>query len=119
MFIKIDHNPNLRTPLPSTAASTRRVGIPHLPTGKTPLLNSTMKNQHKQLQTSKRNNLDATSASIITPIKQRRFMDTIENTSTNSFGLGNLTAAYKSSIIVRNSTIDLRLHLFCLDNTFE
>lgn len=97
---RVDNNSNLRTPLPATA---RRVGHPHLPTGKTPLLNSTMKNQHKQLHTSKRNNLDATSASIITPIKQRRFIDTIENTSTNSLGLGNLTAACKSSIITTPS----------------
>jgi hypothetical protein len=80
----------MRTPL----TTARRVGIPHLPTGKTPLSNSTMKTRAKQIQTTKRINMDTTPS---TPIKQRRLIDqiinTTENTSTHS---GN-----KSSMIVR------------------
>jgi hypothetical protein len=72
----------LRTPL----TTARRVGIPHLPTGKTPLHNSTMKTraQQKQSQTTKRSNMDITPSTIITPIKQRRLIEQIVNTTENS-----------------------------------
>jgi hypothetical protein len=88
----------MRTPL----TTARRVGIPNLPKGKTPLHNSTMKTraQQKQIQTTKRINMDVTPS----PIKQRRLVDqiinTTENTSTYSLG-GNITTGLKSSMIVR------------------
>jgi len=54
----------MRTPIQTS----RRVGIPHLPTGKTPLNNSTIKTR---TQTTKRINMDATPSTILTPVKQR------------------------------------------------
>jgi hypothetical protein len=87
--------------------TSRRVGIPHLPTGKTPLNNSTLKTraQQKQLQTTKRINMDAATPSIVvTPVKQRRLIDqivdTTENTSTHSLTIGNTTTGLKSSMMV-------------------
>ena len=92
----------MRTPL----TTSHRVGIPHLPTGKTPLHNSTMKTraQQKQLQTTKRNNMDITPSLIVTPVKQRRlidqFVNTTENTSTHSLAIGNTSTGLKSSMKV-------------------
>ncbi|CAF2443799.1 unnamed protein product [Rotaria sp. Silwood2] len=97
-----DQSTNIRTPL----TTSRRVGIPHLPTGKTPLDNSTMKtrSQQKQLQTTKRINMDATPSTIVTPVKQRRLIDqivnTTENTSTHSLVVENTTMGLKSSMMV-------------------
>ena len=99
----------MRTPL----ATARRAGIPHLPTGKTPLNNTTMKTraQQKQIPTTKRVNLDATPSTIVTPVKQRRLLEqivnTTENTSTHSLG-GNTTTGLKSSMIVRGISSSLR-----------
>lgn len=92
----------MRTPLPTS----RRIGIPKLPTGKTPLNNSTIKErtQQKQLQTTKRINMDATPSTISTPVKQRRLIDqtanTTENTSTHSLAIENTTMGLKSSMMV-------------------
>ncbi|CAF4154533.1 unnamed protein product, partial [Rotaria magnacalcarata] len=97
-----DQSANIRTPL----ATSRRVGIPHLPTGKTPLNSSTMKTrtQQKQVQTTKRINMDATPSRIVTPVKQRRLIDqivnTTENTSTNSLAIENISMGLKSSMMV-------------------
>ncbi len=90
---KSGQNPNLRTPL----ATSRRVGIiPHLPTGKTPLNNSTIKTRAQQ--TTKRINIDPTSSTLLTPIKQRRLIDQIENIS-----IGNTTTGLKSSMIAQTT----------------
>ncbi|CAF0973444.1 unnamed protein product [Rotaria sp. Silwood1] len=100
-----DQSTNIRTPL----TTSRRVGIPHLPTGKTPLDNSTMKtrSQQKQLQTTKRINMDATPSTIVTPVKQRRLIDqiinTTENTSTHSLAVENTTMGLKSSMMTTPS----------------
>jgi len=87
----------MRTPLQTS----RRVGIPHLPTGKTPLNNSTIKTR---TQTTKRINMDAIPSTILTPVKQRRLMEQItnitENTSTHNLAIGNITTGLKSSMIV-------------------
>jgi len=94
-----DQSTNIRTPL----TNTRRVGIPHLPTGKTPLDNSTMKTraQQKQIQTIKRINMDTTPSTIVTPVKQRRIIEqiinTTENTSTHSLAIGNTTTGFKTT----------------------
>ncbi|CAF0813930.1 unnamed protein product [Adineta steineri] len=98
-----DQSTNIRTPL----TTARRAGIPHLPTGKTPLNTSKLKTraQQKQLPTTKRINMDATPSTISTPVKQRRLIDqiinTTENTSTHSLTIENTTAGLKSSMIVR------------------
>ncbi|CAF0912278.1 unnamed protein product [Rotaria sordida] len=95
-----DQSTNIRTPL----TTSRRVGIPHLPTGKTPLDNSTMKtrSQQKQIQTTKRINMDSTPSTIVTPVKQRRLIDqivnTTENTSIHSLAIENTTMGLKSSM---------------------
>lgn len=92
----------MRTPL----TTARRAAIPHLPTGKTPLHNSTMKTRAKPT-TSKRTNIDTTTSTIVTPVKQRRLIDqiinTTENTSMQSLGGGGntTTATLKSTMIVR------------------
>lgn len=56
-------------------------------------------------QTTKRINMDATPSTITTPVKQRRLIDqianTIENTSTDSLTIGNITTGLKTSMIVR------------------
>ena len=101
-FIQSDQSTNIRTPL----TTARRAGIPHLPTGKTPLNTSTLKTraQQKQLQTTKRINMGATPSTILTPVKQRRLIDqiinTTENTSTHSLTIENTTTGLKSSIMV-------------------
>jgi hypothetical protein len=56
--------------------------------------------QQKQIQTTKRINMDTTPSTIVTPIKQRRIINTTENTSTHSLAIGNTTTAFKSSMIV-------------------
>ncbi|CAF3207056.1 unnamed protein product [Rotaria socialis] len=100
-----DQSANIRTPL----ATSRRVGIPHLPTGKTPLNSSTMKTrtQQKQVQTTKRINMDAAPSTIVTPVKQRRLIDqivnTTENTSTNSLAIENISMGLKSSMVTTPS----------------
>ncbi|CAF0788183.1 unnamed protein product [Adineta steineri] len=100
-----DQSTNTRTPL----TTARRAGIPHLPTGKTPLNTSKLKTraQQKQLQTTKRINMDATPSTISTPVKQRRLIDqiinTTENTSTHSLTIENTTAGLKSSMITTPS----------------
>ncbi|CAF0858469.1 unnamed protein product [Adineta ricciae] len=99
---RAEPNSNLRTPL----ATARRVG---LPTGKTPLNNSTFKTraQAKQAQTTKRVNMDATASTLTTPVKQRRLLDqianTTENTSTHSINAGNITTGLKSSMMTTPS----------------
>lgn len=78
-----DQSSTLRTPL----GTSRRAGMPNLPTGKTPLNNTTMKTRAlcKTGQTTKRNNNDTTTSSnIVTPVKQRRLVDQIANTTKNS-----------------------------------
>jgi len=96
----------LRTPL----TTSRRVGIPQLPTGKTPLLNSTMKlRTQKQLQTTKRINIDTTSSTIVTPVKQRRLInqvvDTMKNTniseniSSQTILTANTSTGFKTSMM--------------------
>ena len=68
--------------------------------------NSTLKTraQPKQTQTTKRFNMDTTSSAIITPVKQRRLIEqianTTENTSTHSLNAGNITTGLKSSMLV-------------------
>jgi len=87
----------LRTPL----TATRRVGIPQLPTGKTPLLNSTMKlRTQKQLQTTKRTNIDTTSSTIVTPVKQRRLINQVVDTMKNT----NITENIPSQTILTANT---------------
>ncbi|CAF2071458.1 unnamed protein product [Rotaria magnacalcarata] len=94
-------NPNLtaRTPLKSV----RRVAvIPHLPTGKTPLHNSTMKlRTQKYLQTTKRTNMDQTSSTIVTPVKQRclnnQIFDATANISSNNLMTVNVSTGFKIS----------------------
>ncbi|CAF3755275.1 unnamed protein product [Rotaria magnacalcarata] len=94
-------NPNLtaRTPLKSV----RRVAvIPHLPTGKTPLHNSTMKlRTQKFLQTTKRTNMDQTSSTIVTPVKQRclnnQIFDATANISSNNLMTVNVSTGFKIS----------------------
>ncbi|UJR23823.1 hypothetical protein I4U23_026799 [Adineta vaga] len=106
---RTDQHPNLRTPL----TTARRAGIPHLPTGKTPLNNSTLKTraQSKQAQTTKRFNIDTTSSAIVTPVKQRRLIDqivnTTENTSTHSL---NTTPSGKRALIKRGIPTPIRTH---------
>jgi hypothetical protein len=60
--------------------------------------------QQKQIQTTKRINMDTTPSTTVTPIKQRRLIDQIvdktENTSTYSLAIGNTTTGLKSSMIV-------------------
>ena len=119
--VQADLPSNQRTPL----ATARRAGMPHLPTGKTPLHNSTMKTR-AQLQTSKRQNMDLTPSTIVTPVKQRRIVEqminnTTANASSQSLAVGpNTTAtAFKSSMTVRVKSALNRscLNLFSLDNT--
>ncbi|CAF1207632.1 unnamed protein product [Adineta ricciae] len=87
---------NLRTPL----TTARRAGMPQLPTGKTPLHNSTM-----QLRTTKRTNIDTTSSTIVTPAKQRRLINQmhetmkIPNTTENMSSHSILTTTLKTSTI--------------------
>jgi hypothetical protein len=94
----------MRTPL----TISRRVGNPQLPTGKTPLHNSTMKlRTQKQLQATKRNNIDTT---LVTPAKQRRLITQVadamknanitENTSLHSSVMANTSTGFKSSMMV-------------------
>ena len=63
-----------------------------------------MKTRAKQVQTSKRVNMDTTPSTIVTPVKQRRLIDqiinTTENTSTLSLAPGNTTTGLKSSMMV-------------------
>ncbi|UJR25017.1 hypothetical protein I4U23_006378 [Adineta vaga] len=75
----------LRTPA-------HRAGMPQLPTGKTPLHNSTM-----QLRTIKRTNIDTTSSTIVTPAKQRRLINKIENISSHSILITNTSTILKTS----------------------
>jgi hypothetical protein len=48
--------------------------------------------------------MDATPSTILTPVKQRRLMEqitnTTENTSTHNLAIGNITTGLKSSMIV-------------------
>ena len=48
--------------------------------------------------------MDATPSTILTPVKQRRLIEqianTTENTSTHSLAIGNITTGLKSSMIV-------------------
>jgi hypothetical protein len=64
-----------------------------------------MKTRAKQAQTGKRINMDTTPSTIVTPVKQRRLIDqiinTTENTSTHSLAPGNTTTGFKSSMTVR------------------
>jgi len=121
-----ESNSTLRTPL----TNTRRVGIPQLPTGKTPLLNSTMKlRTQKQLQTTKRMNVDTTSSTIVTPVKQRRIINQVvdtmknvninENISSHSLLTANTSTGFKTSmmttpgkrpLIKRDIPIPIRTH---------
>ncbi|CAF3471719.1 unnamed protein product [Rotaria sp. Silwood1] len=81
----------------------RRVAIPKLPTGKTtPLHNSTMKlRTQKFLQTTKRTNIDQTSSTIVTPVKQRciinQISDTTQYISSNNLITGNTSTGFKTS----------------------
>ncbi|CAF3765432.1 unnamed protein product [Adineta steineri] len=93
----------------------RRAGAPQLPTGKTPLHNSTMKlRTQQQLQTTKRNNIDTT---IVTPAKQRRLIgqtaDTIKksNTTANISSYSSLTTTPgKQPLIKRTIPTAIRTH---------
>ncbi|CAF5153159.1 unnamed protein product [Rotaria magnacalcarata] len=63
--------------------------------------------QQKQVQTTKRINMDATPSRIVTPVKQRRLIDqivnTTENTSTNSLAIENISMGLKSSMMTTPS----------------
>lgn len=79
--------------------------IPQLPTGKTPLHNSTMKlRTQKLLQTTKRINIDQTSSTIVTPAKQRcvinQILDKTANVSSNNLITANTSIGFKPSITV-------------------
>lgn len=76
-------------------------------------------------QVSKRINMDTTPSTITTPVKQRRLIEqianTTENTSTHSLNMGNITTGLKSSMIVRKNFcyfIIIKIFLF-LDNTIR
>ncbi|CAF4165043.1 unnamed protein product [Rotaria sp. Silwood2] len=88
----------IRTPLKTV----RRVAIPQLPTGKTPLHNSTMKlRTQKLLQTTKRTNMDQTSSTIVTSVKQRciinQIVDTTQNISSHNLIIANTSTGFKAS----------------------
>jgi len=66
----------------------------------------------KQLQTTKRINMDTTSSTIVTPVKQRRLVnkvvDTIKNTNTTQnisphslLTTNNTSTGFKTSMMVR------------------
>ncbi|CAF1065124.1 unnamed protein product [Rotaria sordida] len=93
-------NSTIRTPLKTV----HRFAIPQLPTGKTPLHNSTMKlRTQKLLQTTKRTNMDndQTSSTIITPVKQRclinQIVDTTQNISSHNLIKANISTGFKTS----------------------
>jgi hypothetical protein len=86
--------------------------MPQLPTGKTPLHNSTMKlRTQKQLQTTKRVNIDTSSSTIVTPVKQRRLINqvvdtmktsnTTDNISSHSILTSNTSTGFKTSMMVK------------------
>ncbi len=85
---------------------------------------------HKQLQTTKRLNIDTTSSTIVTPVKQRRLVhqvtdiiknpNTIENISSNSLLTANTSTGFKTSMMVRLILFFLVLNDPCcllLDNS--
>lgn len=103
----------------------RRAPNPQLPTGKTPMLNSTMKlRTQKLLQTSKRTNIDQTASTIVTPAKQRclvnqvtnkmKTSNTIANISSNSFITANTSTGFKTSTVVRSRMLHNKLSCLLL-----
>jgi len=55
-----------------------------------------------KLRTIKRTNADITSSTIVTPVKQRRVVDTIKNAniSSNSLITANTSTGFKTSMMV-------------------